>query len=156
MIFFFFFLGGVSFVFERCSEDICTFLFFILDTLSFCIPVLWPFIDNIHCTFISYIYIYMMMMYVVIHLSLHVCVCVCFSLSLFKHMFLYVCNPLFLFHTKIPWWVLFQVFQKDRLSKSIMSWTFFLQSFSRVCVRIRFYCTQQVIMSLVIYDFSHT
>ena len=28
--------------------------------------------------------------------------------------------------------------------------------FSRICVRIRRYCTQQVIMSLVIYDFSHT
>ena len=28
--------------------------------------------------------------------------------------------------------------------------------FSRICVRIRCYCTQQVIMSLVIYDFSYT
>ena len=28
--------------------------------------------------------------------------------------------------------------------------------FSRICVRIRCYCTQQVIMSLVIYDFSLT
>ena len=33
--------------------------------------------------------------------------------------FLYsVCNLLFLFHTKIPWWVLFKVFQKYRLSNS--------------------------------------
>ena len=35
---------------------ICTFLFFILVTLSFCTPVLWPFIDNIHCTYFSFIY----------------------------------------------------------------------------------------------------
>ena len=75
----------------------------------------------------------------------------CCFFSLFIHIFLYVCNLLFLFHTKMSWWVLFKVFQKDRLSKSIMPWTLFLQSFSRVCLRIRFYCIQQVIMSWVIY-----
>ena len=79
----------------------------------------------------------------------------CCFFSLFIHIFLIVCNLLFLFHTKIPWWVLFKVFQKYRLSKSIMPWTLFLQSFSRVYDRIWFYCTQQVIMSLVIYEFSH-
>ena len=81
--------------------------------------------------------------------------CVVSFLSLYT-CFLYVYNLLFLFHTKMPWWVLLKVFQKNRLSKSIMPWTLFLQNFSRVCVRIRFYCIQQVIMSLVIYDFYHT
>ena len=44
----------------------------------------------------------------------------CCFFSFFIHMFLitYVCNLLFLFHTKMPWWVLFNVFQKYRLSKS--------------------------------------
>ena len=81
--------------------------------------------------------------------------CVVFFLSLYTCFFI-VCNPLFLFHTKMPYWVLFKVFQKDKLSKFIMPWTLILQSFSRVCVRIRFYCIQQVDMSLVIYDFFHT
>ena len=31
---------GNVYIFEGCSEDICTFLFFILDTLSFCTPIL--------------------------------------------------------------------------------------------------------------------
>ena len=53
--------------------------------------------------------------------------------------FLYiVCNFLFLFHTKMPWWVLFKVFQKYKLSKSLLPWTLFLQNFPRVCVRIDF------------------
>ena len=81
----------------------------------------------------------------------------CCFFSFFMHMPLIyiVCNLLILFHTKMPWWVLFKVFQKYRLSKSFLPWTLFLQSFSRVCVRIRFYCIQQMSMSWVIYDFSH-
>ena len=63
-----------------------------------------------------------------------------FFLSLYTCFLFIVGNLLFLFHTKIPWWVLFKVFQKDRLWKSIMPWTLFLQSFSRVCVRFRFFC----------------
>ena len=94
----FFFLGGVSFVFEGCSEDICTFLFFILDTLSFCTPVLWPFIDNIHCTFISYIYIYDDDVCCYSPISPCVCVCVFLSLSLntcfFMYAILYFCFTL--------------------------------------------------------------
>ena len=140
----------MSFVFKGCSEDLCTFLFFILVTLSFYTSVLWPFSDNKHCTYLSFIYIYMLML-LSFHLSLHVLL----LLSLYTHISIIVYNFLFLFYTKMPWWVLFKVFQKYRLSKSIMSWTLFLQSFSRVCDRIRFYCTQQVIISLVIYDFSH-
>ena len=61
--------------------------------------------------------------YVVSILSLYTC-------------FFIICNILFLFHTKMPWWVLFKVFQKYRLSKSSIPWTLFLQNFSRVCVRV--------------------
>ena len=49
-----------------------------------------------------------------LQLPLHVL----FFFSIFMHMFLiFVCNLLFLFHTKMPWWVLFKVFQKYRLWK---------------------------------------
>ena len=58
-------------------------------TLSFCTPVLWLFIYDIHCIYFSFIY---MMIYVVIHLSLHV-----LFLFYFILMFLYVCNLYFCF-----------------------------------------------------------
>ena len=63
--------------------------------------------------------------------------CVVSFLSLYTCFFI-VCNLLFMFHTKMSWWVLFQVLQKYRSSKSSIPWTLFLQSFSRVCVRIDF------------------
>ena len=69
------------------------FFSFFLDTLSSCTPVLWPFIDNIHCTYFSYIYIYMMML-LFTYLSM------CCFFSLFMHMFLYVCNLYFCFTLK--------------------------------------------------------
>ena len=96
-----------------------------------------------YIVFISHLYIWWCMLFLTY-------ISICCFISLFIHTFLYVCNPLFLFHTKMPWWVLFKVFQKARLSKSIMPWTLFLQSFSRFYVRIRFYCIRQMIMSLVI------
>ena len=81
----------------------------------------------------------------------------CCFFFLFMHILLiyYMQSFIFLFHTKMPWWVLFKVFQKYRLSKSFLPWTLYLQSFPKVCVRIRFYCIQQVSMSWVNYDFSH-
>ena len=79
------------------------------------------------------IYIYMLMY--VIHLPY---TCVVYFLSLCICFLYIVCNLLFLFHTKMLWWVLFKVFHKYRLSKSFLPWTLFLQSFSRVCVRIDF------------------
>ena len=140
----------MPFVFEGCSKDLCTFLHsFFVATLSFCTSILWPFSDNKRCTYLSFIY---MMMLLSFHLSLHVL----FLFSLYTHVSINLCNLLFLFHTKMLDEFLFKVFQKDRLSKFIMPWTLFLQSFSRVCARIKFYCIQQVIMSLVFYDFSHT
>ena len=107
------------------------FFSFLLDTLSFCTLVLWPFSDTKHCIYPWYIFDDV----VIIFTYPFIC---CFF-SLFIHMFLiYVCNLLFIFHTKMPWWVFFKVFQKDRLSKSSMPWTLFLQKFSRVCVRVEF------------------
>ena len=85
-------------------------------------------------TYIVLIFVYMLM-YVVLHLSLHVL----FLFSFYTYVSLCM-QSLFLFHIKIPWCILFKVFQKDRLWKSIMPWTLFLQNFSRVCVRVRFFC----------------
>ena len=68
-----------------------------------------------------------------LHLSLHML----FLFSLYTHVSI-VCNLLFLFYTKISWWVLFEVFQKYRLSKSSMPWTLIFQNISKVCVRIDF------------------
>ena len=65
-------------------------------------------------TYIMLIFDIYMMMYV-FFTYLYMC---CFF-SLFIHMFLmFVCNLLFMSHTKMLWWVLFKVFQKYRLSKS--------------------------------------
>ena len=64
--------------------------------------------------------------------------CVFSFLSLCTCFLLIVCNLLLLFHTKMPWWFLFKMFQKYMLSKSFLPWTFFLQSFLRVCFRIDF------------------
>ena len=60
--------------------------------------------------------------------------------SLFMYMLLINCMQsfIFLFHTKMPWWVLFKMFQNYRLSKSLLPWILFLQSFSRVYIRIDF------------------
>ena len=64
-------------------------------------------------TYIVHIFDIYMMMYVFFTYPY-----MCCFFSIFIHMFLLVCNLLFLFHTKMPWWVLFKVFQKYRLLKS--------------------------------------
>ena len=65
-------------------------------------------------TYIVLIFDIYIMMYV-FFTYLYMC---CFFF-IFIHMFLVlVCNLLFLRHTKMPWWVLFKVFQKYRLLKS--------------------------------------
>ena len=122
----------------------CTFSFlFFLDTL-------FLHCDSKPCTLID-IYILRLLLHSFTYLFM------CCFFSLFMHMLLIYCMQsfIFLFHTKMPWWVLFKVFQKYKLSKSFLPWTLFLQSFSRVCVRIRFYYIEQVSMSWVIYNFSH-
>ena len=93
---------------------------------------LWPF--DIHCTYIWFI-------------STNVCyspifTCVVSFLSLCTCFLYIVYNLLFPFHTKMPWWVLFKVFQKYRLSKS---------SYHKLSSCKVF----QEFMSWVIYDFYH-
>ena len=87
----------------------------------------------IHCAYLWYIYIYIWWMS-----SSPISTCIVSFLSLCTYFLLIVSNLIFLFHSKIPWWVLFKVFQKYRLPKSFLPWTLFLQSFSRVYVRIDF------------------
>ena len=66
-------------------------------------------------TYIVLIFLYMWMYVFFFHLPL---ICVVSFLSLCTCFLLLVCSLLFLFHTKMPWWILFKVFQKYRLSKS--------------------------------------
>ena len=63
----------------------------------------------IHWTYLLYMLMYVSFTY------LYMC---CFF-SIFIHMFLiFVCNLIISVSHKMPWWVLFKVFQKYRLSKS--------------------------------------
>ena len=88
---------------------IFSFLSF-LNTLILVHEVLWLFID-IHCTYFLF--------YIVDVCFSFTYPFICCFFSPFIHMFLiFVYNLLFLFHTKLPCWVLFKVFQKYRLSKS--------------------------------------
>ena len=104
-------LGGVLFLFEECSEDIMYLFFsFFLRYIALVHEVLWPFID-IHGTYFLF--------YIVDVCFSFTYPFMCCFFSPFIHMFLiFVCNLLFPFHTKMPWWVLFKVFQKYRLLKS--------------------------------------
>ena len=117
------------------------------------------FLLEIHCSYIVISNIVLMMLYIWwgCYYSSFTYLYMCCFLSLFMHMLFINCMQyfIFLFHTKMSWWVLFKVFQIHRLLKSFQPWILFLQSFSRVCVRIRFCCIQLVSMSWVIYDFSH-
>ena len=91
-------------------------------------------IANLVLIFDVCIYIYIEIVITVSPISL----CVVSFLSLRTCFILIVWNCLFLFHTKMPWWVLFKVFYKYRFSKSFLPYTLFLQSFSRVYVWIYF------------------
>ena len=75
---------------------------------SSCTSVLWPLL-----TFIALIFFICWCMFLSPTLT-----CAVSFLSLCSCFLLLVCNLLFLFHTKMPRWVLFKVFQKCRLSKS--------------------------------------
>ena len=78
-------------------------------------------------SFFLYTGIVTMFTYIVLIFDIYIWWCMFFSptstcvvsfLHLYTCFLLIVCNLLFLFHTKMPWWVLFKVFQKYRLSKS--------------------------------------
>ena len=90
--------------------------------------VLWPFI-HIHCTFL--------LIYIDVCFSFTYPFMCCFFSPLIRMFLIIVCNLLFLFHTKIPWWVLFKVFQKYWLSKSSCHKLSFCKVF-QVCIRIDF------------------
>ena len=92
---------------EGCSEDFCIFSFYFRYSIP-CILVLWPFW---HTLYLNLIYIYIDVCYSPIS------PCVATFLSLYTCFLYIVCNLLFLFQTKMPWWVLFKVFQKYKLSK---------------------------------------
>ena len=127
------------------------YLFFSLSFRCFVLVhlVLWPLCDSKPC--ILYWYIYLMRLLLHFHLSLHVL----FLFSHYTHAS-YLCMQSFNFCFTLRCLDEFCLkCEKYRLSKSIMPWTLFLHSFSRVCVMIRFYCIQQVNISWVIYDFSH-
>ena len=79
-------LGGVLFLFEGCSEDIMyLFFFFPLDTLFLYIRSCDHFYDIHYTYFLFY--------------DVGVCF---FHLSLHVLFLIFVCNLLFLFHTKMP------------------------------------------------------
>ena len=119
---------------------------------NFCIFSFLFFLDTL---FLHYDTLFLYILRLLLHSF--TCLFMCCFFSLFMHMLLTYCMQsfIFLFHNKMPWWFLFKVFQKCRLSKSFFPWTLFLQRFSTVYVKIRFYCIQQVSISWVIYDFSH-
>ena len=109
------YIGRVSignfFVIEGVSmRDIVRFLciFFSFFYIYLMYISLWPF--DIHCTFICFIStdVYYSPIFT----------CVVSFLSLCTWFLYIVCNLLFLFHTKMPWWILFKVFQKCKLLKS--------------------------------------
>ena len=90
-----------------------------------------------YCDHLTYIVLIFWYIYVDVCYS-PIFSCIVTFLSLCTCFLLLVCNLLFLFHTKMSWWVLSKVCQKYKLSKSFLPWTFFLQNFLRVCVRIDF------------------
>ena len=63
-----------------------------------------------HTLYLSSLYVDVCSSFTYLLHVLFIFLCTCFLLR--------VCNLLFLFHTKMPWWVLFKVFQKYMLSKS--------------------------------------
>ena len=96
----------LSFLFFLCIFSFPSFFRYIVLVHK----VLWPLID-IHCTYFLFYDVD-----VCFSFTYHF---MCCFFSPFIHMFLiFVCNLLLLFHTKMPWWVSFKVFQKYRLSKS--------------------------------------
>ena len=106
------FLLGEVFIcsFEGCSEDsMYLFFFFPFRYIILIHEVLWPFID-IHCTYL--------LIYIDVCFSFTYPFMCCFFSPLIHMFLIFVCNLLFLFHTKMHWWILFKVFQKYRLSKS--------------------------------------
>ena len=81
--------------------------------------------------------------------------CVVCFLSLYTCFLLFVYNLLFLFHIKMPWWVLFKVFQKYKLSKSTYHKLSSYKVFQEFLLGQILLYSSSVNMSWVIYNFSH-
>ena len=77
---------------------------------------------EIHCSYIVIANLVLMILYIWwgCYYSSFTYLYMCCFFSLFMHMLFINCMQsfIFLFHTKMPWWILFKVFQKYRLSKS--------------------------------------
>ena len=97
----------------HCKEEMCFILLEGVLTSFFLYTGLVTMFTYIVLIFDIYIYIYIKYMS-----SSPISTCVVSLLSLYTCFLYNVYNLLFLFHTKMPWWVLFKVFQKYRLSKS--------------------------------------
>ena len=104
-----FLLGGVLICFEGCSEDSMYLLF------SFFLDTLFLYMRSYDHLLTYIVLIFFILMYVFLSPTPS---CVISFLPLYTCFLLLVCNLLFLFYTKMPWWVLFKVFQKYRLLKS--------------------------------------
>ena len=110
---------------------------FCIFSFLFSLDTLFLHCENKPCThFDIYIYIYIEVVIIFFHLSLHVL----FFFFLFIHMLLIYCMQyfIFIFYTKMSWWVLFKVFQKYKLSKSFLPWTLFLQVFQEFVLGLDF------------------
>ena len=96
------FFKGSADIFEGCSENyLYRFIFSILDTFI----LVHGSCDHFwHTLYLSSLYVDLCFY----HLPL---TCVVSFLSFCTCFLLCVCNLLFLFHTKMPWWVLFKVFK---------------------------------------------
>ena len=101
------------FIFLRdVVEILCIFFLSILDTMFLYLRSC----DHIVIANLVLVDIYTFK--VVITVLSPIFTCVISFLSLYTCFLFFVCNLIFLFHTKMPWWVLFKLFQKYRLSKS--------------------------------------
>ena len=101
---------------------------------------------GVHTSFFLYTGLVTMFIYIVLIFDIYIYIyiwwcmsssptstCVVSFLSLCTCFSLLVCNLLFLFHTKMPWWVLFKVFQKYRLSKSFLPYSLLVKFFKSLC-----------------------
>ena len=97
----YFCLGECLYILRDVVRFLCTFLFFLFSYII----LLYTGLVTIYLWHTLYFFHIYMMMYVVFHLSLHVF----FLFTLYTHVFLCM-QSLILFHTIMPWWVLFKVF----------------------------------------------
>ena len=105
------FLSILDTLFLHCDSKPCTLIDIYIEV------VITFFHLSLYMLFLFFLYAHAYILRLLLHSFTNLFMC-CFF-SLFMHMLLIYCMQfLFLFHTKMPWWVLFKVFQKYRTSKS--------------------------------------